>query len=84
MFNVVTLANAVRAKFVVRYCNSHNNIFSTTFIRWIKFSEDLKEIDLEDNLIGELGGREILDALHCRKEGLPLFYVLMKGFLLYN
>ena len=33
------------------------------------YSEDLKEIDIEDNLIGELGGREMLEALRCRKEG---------------
>ena len=33
------------------------------------YCEDLKEIDLEDNLIGELGGRELLEALRFRKEG---------------
>jgi hypothetical protein len=38
-------------------------------IRWISCSADLKEIDFADNLIGELGGREILDALIKRKAG---------------
>ncbi|XP_057301323.1 uncharacterized protein LOC130635842 [Hydractinia symbiolongicarpus] len=36
--------------------------------RWIVNSSNLKEIDLDDNLIGELGGREILSALQSRKE----------------
>ncbi|XP_066910521.1 uncharacterized protein [Clytia hemisphaerica] len=44
--------------------------------RWIIFSEDLKEIDLDDNLIGELGGLEILSALRQRKEeGLKPIYM---------
>ena len=32
-------------------------------------SDCLKEIDLEHNLIGDLGGRELLEALMDRKEG---------------
>ena len=43
------------------------------FSRWIICSEDLREIDLDDNLIGELGGLEILTALRQRKEGIPFF-----------
>lgn len=29
----------------------------------------MQELDLDDNLIGDLGGREILEALMDRKEG---------------
>ena len=32
-------------------------------------SECLEELDLEDNLIGDSAGRELLDALEHRKEG---------------
>jgi len=37
--------------------------------RLITHSEGLQELDLDDNLIGDLGGREILEALMDRKEG---------------
>ena len=37
--------------------------------RLITHSECLQELDLDDNLVGDLGGREILDALMDRKEG---------------
>ena len=37
--------------------------------RLITHSECLQELDLDDNLIGDLGGREILEALMDRKEG---------------
>eukprot|EP00795_Rhopilema_esculentum_P016902 gene16902-8386_t len=36
--------------------------------RWISTSADLKELDIDDNLIGDLGGREILGGLQDRKE----------------
>lgn len=39
-------------------------------IRLITHSDCLKEIDLEHNLIGDLGGRELLEALMDRKEGM--------------
>jgi len=43
---------------------------------WIVNSTDLVEINIEDNLIGELGAREILDALEERKKaGLKDIYV---------
>ena len=46
------------------------------------YCDDLKEIDIEDNLIGELGGREILEALRSRKEGCCLgFYEMLKYYL---
>ena len=32
-------------------------------------SKCIEELDLEDNNIGELGGREIMDGLEYRKEG---------------
>ena len=35
----------------------------------ITYSKCLEEVDLEDNLIGDLGGREIMEALEDRKEG---------------
>lgn len=42
------------------------------FRKLITHSKCLQELDLEDNLIGDLGGREILEALQDRKEvGLP-------------
>ena len=37
--------------------------------RLLAYSRCLVELDLEDNLIGDLGGREILRALLQRKEG---------------
>ena len=37
--------------------------------RLITHSECLQELDLDDNLIGDLGGRGILEALMDRKEG---------------
>lgn len=33
-------------------------------------SECFEELDLDDNLIGDLGGKEILEGLEYRKEGL--------------
>jgi len=36
--------------------------------KMITYSKSLEEVDLEDNLIGDLGGREILEALQDRKE----------------
>lgn len=39
------------------------------FFRLITHSDCLKEIDVEQNLIGDLGGRELLEALMDRKEG---------------
>ena len=41
----------------------------TLFFRLITHSDCLKEIDVEQNLIGDLGGRELLEALMDRKEG---------------
>lgn len=38
------------------------------FRKLITHSEGLQELDLDDNLIGDLGGREILEALMDRKE----------------
>ena len=32
-------------------------------------SDCIEELDLEDNCIGDLAGREILEALEHRKEG---------------
>lgn len=39
------------------------------FRKLITHSESLQELDLDDNAIGDLGGREILEALLDRKEG---------------
>lgn len=38
------------------------------FRKLITHSETLQELDLDDNLIGDLGGREVLEALMDRKE----------------
>ncbi|XP_074657903.1 uncharacterized protein LOC141910910 [Tubulanus polymorphus] len=38
------------------------------FRQWITFSDCLQEIDLDKNLIGNLGGREILEGIKTRKE----------------
>lgn len=47
-----------------------NFVLSTRqFFRLITHSETLQELDLDDNLIGDLGGREVLEALMDRKEG---------------
>ena len=35
----------------------------------------LQELDLEDNLIGDLGGRDLLDALKEREEGMKIMVV---------
>ena len=36
--------------------------------RLIQHSSCLQELDIDDNLIGDLGGREIMEALNQRKE----------------
>ena len=38
--------------------------------RLIMHSDCLEELDLEDNLIGDSAGRELLEALEHRKEGM--------------
>ena len=43
--------------------------FLFDIFRLITHSQALQELDLDDNLIGDLGGREILEALMDRKEG---------------
>ncbi len=37
--------------------------------RWMVMSDCLEELDLDDNLIGDLGAKEILEALEERSEG---------------
>ena len=37
--------------------------------RWLATAADLLELDIDDNLIGDMGGREILNGLEERKEG---------------
>ena len=39
------------------------------FRNLIMNSECLQEIDLDDNLIGDMGGRELYEGLEARKEG---------------
>ena len=39
------------------------------FFRLLAHSKCLEELDLEDNLIGDLGGQELLNGLSIRKEG---------------
>ena len=36
--------------------------------RLVENSSCLQELDLDDNLIGDLGGREIMEGLRARKE----------------
>ena len=52
------------------------NEFPVLFFRLITHSQALQELDLDDNLIGDLGGREILEALMDRKEGYWKKYAL--------
>ncbi|XP_078732412.1 uncharacterized protein LOC144947092 isoform X2 [Lampetra fluviatilis] len=42
--------------------------FSMLLARLIRLSDALQELDLDDNDVGELGGRQILEALKQRKE----------------
>ena len=42
----------------------------TLYSRWLVTSDCVEELDLEDNLIGDLGGKEILEALQERDEGI--------------
>ena len=39
------------------------------FRRLITHSAVVQELDFEDNLIGDIGGRELMEGLYCRKEG---------------
>ncbi|XP_067897630.1 uncharacterized protein [Heterodontus francisci] len=43
-------------------------MFTEMLCQLIKFSDHLTELDLDDNCLGELCGKEILDALRERKE----------------
>jgi Ran GTPase-activating protein (RanGAP) involved in mRNA processing and transport len=45
------------------------NIDIVTLFRLLMHSDCVEELDLEDNWIGDLAGREILEALEHRKEG---------------
>lgn len=38
------------------------------FARLIEISEDLEELDLDENVIGHVGGNLVLEALKARKE----------------
>ena len=44
------------------------------------YSECFEELDLDDNLIGDLGGKEIQEGLEYRKEGIYsvryFFYII--------
>ena len=89
------MASSFLAKLIISYVLlldiMHSNMdkaYSQIFLlflslyRWIMYCDDLKEIDIEDNLIGELGGREILEALRSRKEGCCLgFYEILKSII---
>lgn len=46
-------------------------------------SECFEELDLDDNLIGDLGGKEILEGLEYRKEGLfrKIFLTCLKSLI---
>lgn len=46
------------------------------FFRLLMHSDCIEELDLEDNWIGDLAGREILEALEHRKEGEITRYVI--------
>ena len=47
--------------------------FSTSrlFRKLISFSEELEELDLRYNLIGDLGGKEVVEGLKIRNRGKP-------------
>ena len=86
--NAFNMASSFLAKLIISYVLlldiMHSNMdkgYSQIFLlflslyRWIMYCDNLKEIDIEDNLIGELGGREILEALRSRKEGCCLGFM---------
>lgn len=57
-------------KSTAMYIEQSSSFFCLILIcRLITHSESLQELDLDDNAIGDLGGREILEALMDRKEG---------------
>ena len=62
--------NALNFSMILRFLLTDISLsFCTQFCRWISTASDLKELDIDDNLIGDLGGREILGGLQNRKEG---------------
>lgn len=60
---ILIVCSSMQSAIVSQVSNKFN------FVRLITHSDCLKEIDLEHNLIGDLGGRELLEALMDRKEG---------------
>lgn len=56
------------------------------YCRLLMYSECFEELDLDDNLIGDLGGKEIQEGLEYRKEGFyfQIFFVDNVWFSLKN
>lgn len=51
----------------LRTADNTEQLFSSQ--RWLENAENVRELNIDDNLIGEMGGREILHGLQSRKEG---------------
>lgn len=51
-------------------------IYGTVLYRLLTSSQMFRELDLDGNVIGNAAGRELLEALHLRKEGNMLLTVL--------
>ena len=49
--------------------HTHTHTHTHTSCRWLLSGPHIEEINLEGNLIGDGGAREVLEALQGRKEG---------------
>lgn len=58
-------------------------IYGTVLYRLLTSSQMFRELDLDGNVIGNAAGRELLEALHLRKEG-DLLLTFVELRLLYN
>lgn len=47
----------------------HAALITLIVLRWLATAANLQELNIDDNLIGDMGGREILHGLQTRKEG---------------
>ena len=67
IFENMKICYCVTNLMVLKYKKASHKIF-VAFYSLIMYSDCFDELDLEDNLIGDLAAREILEALEFRKE----------------
>ncbi len=67
-FAIVQQTINAYARFVNSFCFFHEKKNPPGFLRLIEISEDLEELDLDENVIGHVCGGIILEALKTRKE----------------